>query len=145
MDCHDDQGLSFAVFVPLPGAPAPRVASEFRRPGELSYDAVHVPDGGRAVAFYGSVLGWEFTPGRSPGNWNVQVDGGNPQPMIGLSERPELDRPVIVPMFTVADAYAAADAVRAAGGTAEEPEDAGYATSALCTDDQGGQFWIAQF
>lgn len=145
VDCHDDQGLPFAVFVPLPGARAPEVAPEPGRPGELSYVAVHVPDAGRARAFYGSVLGWEFTPARFPGNWNVHVGGGYAQPMIGLSERPGLDRPVVVPMFTVADAHVAADAVRAAGGTAEEPGFAGYATSALCTDDQGGQFWIAQF
>lgn len=145
VEIHDDQGLQFAVYAAPAGRPAPEVAAEPGRPGELAYVSVHVPDAGRARAFYGSVLGWEFTPGRSPGNWSVQVDGGHVKPMTGLRERPELDHPVVVPMFSVADAAAATDAVRRAGGTAEEPDDAGYGTSALCTDDQGGTFWVCRF
>lgn len=143
IDCHDDQGLAFALHQPPP-EDLTVVAEDTSGAGELSYVAVHVPDTERAMAFYGSVLGWTFSPARFPGNWNVEVDGGSPRPtMIGLGRHP--GEPVVVPMFAVADVRAACDAVRAAGGTATEPSAAGYATSSDCTDDQGGRFYLAQF
>ncbi len=143
IDCRDDQGLQFALHQPPPDD-VTTVVQEAAGVGELSFVAVQVPDTDRARAFYGSVLGWEFNPGWYPQSWQVQVGGESPRPaMIGLGQRP--DGPVVVPMFTVVDIGAACDTVRATGGTATEPQFAGYGTSAECTDDQGGRFYLVQF
>ncbi|TCK26154.1 VOC family protein [Pseudonocardia endophytica] len=142
-DCRDDQGLAFAVHEPPPGATS-AAPSDMGHPGELAYVAIHVPDTDRARAFYGSVLGWGFSPARFPGNFSVEVGGGSPRPtMIGVGQHD--GEPAVVPMFAVRDIHAARDAARAAGGTCTEPSAAGYATSCDGTDDQGGQFYLGQF
>lgn len=143
VDCQDDQGLAFALHEP-PAGDTSTVPSDMGRPGEPAYVAIHVPDTDRARAFYGSVLGWTFSPARFPGNFGVEVDGGAPRPTrIGLGQHD--GTPAVVPMFAVADIRAACDAARAAGGTCTEPSAAGYATSCDGTDDQGGQFYLGQF
>lgn len=139
-NCVDDQGLAFAVFTP-PGGPG--AAPDTTRPGELTYLILQLPDSGRARAFYGTVLGWRFVPGRAAGNWNVLVDSGDTHPRAGLSSGP--GEPTVVPMFAVADIAAAVVAVRAAGGTADDPALAGYGTSSACVDDQDAQFWLVQY
>lgn len=142
VDCHDDQGLAFALHQPAPGGST--IGPDTGAAGELAYVAVQTPDTERARAFYGSVLGWEFVAGTTPGNWHVEVGGEPTRPaMVGLGRHP--GPPVVLPMFSVTDVHAALDAVRAAGGTAAEPEAAGYGTVSECTDDQGGRFYLARF
>jgi uncharacterized glyoxalase superfamily protein PhnB len=137
--CVDDQGLPFAVFTPHPGGTRPDPAA----PGALTYLTIEVPDATRARAFYGTVLGWRFVPGRTPGGWSVRGDAGDTSPMTGLMGGAETA--AVVPMFVVADVAAAVAAVRAAGGTADDPAPAGYGTSTQCTDDQGARFWLVQY
>jgi uncharacterized protein len=114
------------------------------RPGDLTYVTLRVPDSVRARAFYGAVLGWEFTPGRVEDGWTVRRDGADVHPMVGLwggSDQP----PAAVPMYLVDDIDTAVAAVRAAGGTSTEPEKQSYGISAECVDDQGLTFYLGQW
>jgi uncharacterized glyoxalase superfamily protein PhnB len=129
-DCTDDQGLRFALTTP--SGPA----RDTTAPGELAYVTLRFPDTLRARAFYGTVLGWRFTPGREPGHWNVA------ETAAGIAEGAG---PTAVPMFAVPDVRAAAALVRDAGGTATDPAFAGYGTSTDCRDDQGAPFWLTEF
>ncbi len=61
--CVDDQGTPFAVFRPPLGDPGPRLAEHGTRQGDVAYITVEVADSSRTRAFYGSVLGWRFSPG----------------------------------------------------------------------------------
>jgi predicted enzyme related to lactoylglutathione lyase len=47
-------------------------------------------------------------------------------------------------MFRVDDIQAAVERVRAAGGTASEPQHEGYCIRAECADDQGVRFLLGQ-
>jgi predicted enzyme related to lactoylglutathione lyase len=142
--CTDDQGMAFAVYDDPAGAPAtasgrpspPQSAS----PGEISYVTLEVPDSARARAFFGTVLDWHFSPGRVPDGWSVQIDDGELHPMTGMHGGHE--RPTAVPVYAVDDIDAAVSRVRAAGGTATEPERRPYGTLAECVDDQGSRFYL---
>ncbi len=126
-DCVDDQGVPFALLggsaPPLPGGP-----------GSLAYVDLQVPDAVRARAFYGTVLGWRFTPGTAEGYWHVLAAG----PMIGLSGGHGTAR--AVPWFRVDDPAATAAAVRESGGTADAPAATPHGPEAVCADDQGAPF-----
>jgi predicted enzyme related to lactoylglutathione lyase len=141
-DCVDDQGLAFAVYeVSGDVAAAPTTGA---RPGDLTYVTLRVPDSARARAFYGAVLGWDFTPGRVEDGWTVRRDGADVHPMVGLwggSDQP----PAGVPMYLVDDIETAVAAVRAAGGTSTEPEKQSYGISAECVDDQDLTFYLGQW
>lgn len=134
-DCVDNQGMRFAVV---------ELARSARTPlgqpgqGELVYLTVGSPDSGLFRDFYGSVFGWTFTPGRIDDGWGVT----GCSPMMGMHGN--ADRPVVVPMYGVGDIDAAVGAVRAAGGTATEPEQMPYGTTADCVDDQGVSFYLGQ-
>jgi uncharacterized protein len=103
-----------------------------------------VPDATRARAFYGTVLGWRFTPGRVADGWNVALASGDTRPMTGLWGGRAGDA-VVTPMYVVRDVAAAVATVRARGGTSTDPERQPYGTSAECTDDQGGRFYLVQY
>ena len=47
-------------------------------------------------------------------------------------------------MFAVDDIAAAVERVRAAGGTATDPERQPYGTTSDCTDDQGLRFYLGE-
>jgi uncharacterized protein len=159
-DCTDDQGTRFAVHQPpgpaapgpvvpgtatpaigisragTPGAASPRAAA---RDGDLAYVTFEVVDSRRARDFYGAVLGWRFAPGRVADGW--QVEGTTP--MAGLSGGHS--EATAVPVWRVADLRAAVGRVRAAGGTATEPQQEPYGLMADCADDQGSRFNLGQF
>jgi len=137
-DCVDDQGARFAVYEPPAGHVGVRPPANGRRHGDLSYLTLEVVDSVKARAFYGSVLGWRFTPGRIADGW--QVEG--PVPMTGLSGGH--DRATGVPMWRVDDIAAAVAAVRANGGAATDPGRQPYGVTAECTDDQGLRFYLGQ-
>jgi predicted enzyme related to lactoylglutathione lyase len=134
-DCVDNQGMAFAVYEPRPGNVRP--APNGTRHGDLAYVTFEVADSTRARAFFGSVLGWRFDPGRIEDGWNV--DG--PAPMAGLAGGPAR---VATPMWRVDDIGAAVGRVRAAGGTATEPEPQPHGLASECVDDQGTRFWLGQ-
>ncbi|MCH5645415.1 VOC family protein [Gordonia sp. ABSL49_1] len=137
LDAVDDQGVRFSVHVPDPAAP--RSPQHPRGIGEMSYLTVLTPDSARLRAFYGSVLGWEFHPGRIDDGW--EVDDVRPQIGIGGGA----DTSVAVPMWIADDVEAAVERVRDAGGRViDEPQRAPYGVTARCADDQGAEFYLGQ-
>jgi predicted enzyme related to lactoylglutathione lyase len=133
--CMDNQGLAFSLQQKVP---LPRPPSGGARQGDPAYIVFEFPDAARARAFYGSVLGVGFEPGRGPDHWNV----AGVAPMAGLSGGGQ--HATVVPMFRVDDIAAAVERVRAAGGTATEPVQQGYGIRAECADDQGVRFHLGQ-
>ncbi|MBC6462633.1 VOC family protein, partial [Actinomadura sp. HBU206391] len=138
--CADDQGMAFAVYQEPPDAQGAPVAPY--RHGEICYLTIEVPDSARARAFFGAVLNWEFTPGRAEDGWGALIGGEEGRFMTGLHGGHP--RSIVVPMYSVDDVHAAVERVRAAGGTATEPERQPYGITAKCVDDQGSHFYLGQ-
>lgn len=112
------------------------------RTGDVSYVYFALPDLDRARAFYGSVLGWTFAPGRIDPASN-QVDDVIPQ--LGLWDRPQPSGRWVhgaVLSYRVDDIEAAQAAVRGHGGTADEVRREPYGLSLDCVDDQGIEFYL---
>lgn len=135
-DCVDDQGMPFSLHEREPGTLRPPMNGT--DPGDVAYLTMQVPDSARARSFHAAVFGWTFTGGHVEDGW--QVDG--PAPMTGMSGGHA--HPDLVPMYRVSDVEAAVARVRAAGGTATDPERAPYGISSDCTDDQGLRFYLGQ-
>jgi predicted enzyme related to lactoylglutathione lyase len=112
-------------------------ATKPTRHGEAMYFTFQVPDGERAKAFYGGVVGWQFSPGSVPDAWGFEGPGlegglwGGPGRQVGWKL-----------MYAVDDLEAALARVRDHGGTAGEVEHHPYGTTADCVDDQGIEFWL---
>lgn len=132
-DCTDDQGVTFSLHEAGIGARPPANGAG---PGDLSYLTLEVLDSARTRTFYGAVLGWTFRPGGMPDGWAAE----GVVPMTGLHGGNE--RSTALPMWKVADVPAAVERVRAAGGTATDPERMPYGTTSECTDDQGLRFYL---
>ncbi|HEX2275306.1 MAG TPA: VOC family protein [Acidimicrobiales bacterium] len=137
-DCADDQGLPFAL-VEVTGGPGgghrPVPATGH---GDLAYVTIEVVDSARARSFFGSVLGWRFSPGQAEDGWAVE----GVVPMTGMAGGH--DRPTVVPMYRVDDIADAVERVRASGGRASDPERQPYGLTSTCTDDQGTRFYLGQ-
>jgi predicted enzyme related to lactoylglutathione lyase len=109
------------------------------RHGHAGYFTFQVPDAERAKAFYGTVLGWQFSPGTTEGGWGIEGNGlhgglwGGPGRQVGWKL-----------MYAVDDLPSALERVRAQGGEAGEPEHHPYGLTAECVDDQGIEFWLWQ-
>jgi predicted enzyme related to lactoylglutathione lyase len=135
-NCVDDQGMPFALFQPPAGTQRP--PANGLRHGDVSYITLEVQDAAKARAFYGSVLGWQFAAGRVADGWQVQ----DTAPMAGISGGHA--QATGVPMYRVDDIHAGVARVRAAGGTASDPEEQPYGLSSVCTDPQGTRFLLGQ-
>jgi predicted enzyme related to lactoylglutathione lyase len=137
--CTDPEGLRFAIYeLPPPDGRSERPAINGERHGDISYITMHVVDSAVARTFYGSVLGWEFEPGRIEDGWGPT----DVHPMTGMSGGSE--RACILPMYRVDDIQTAVVRVREAGGTATDPELEPYGWSSECVDDQGAAFYLGQ-
>jgi predicted enzyme related to lactoylglutathione lyase len=132
-DCVDDQGIAFALHQAGSG---PRSPENGRVRGDLSYLTLEVIDSARFRTFYGQVLGWTFTGGTVEDGWSPQ----GVSPMTGMHGGNAAN--TAVPMWKVDDVAAAVERVRAAGGTATEPERQPYGATSECTDDQGVRFYL---
>jgi predicted enzyme related to lactoylglutathione lyase len=135
-DCVDDQGTEFALWQLEAGTPRP--STHGRRAGDLSYLTLEVVDSAKARAFYGSVLGWTFNPGRIADGWEVVAAA----PMTGLSGGH--DHASAVPMWRVDDVARTIAAIRANGGTATDPERQPYGITSEGADDQGSRFYLGE-
>lgn len=135
-DCVDDDGTCFALYQ-LTGDER-RGPANGARQGDLSYLTMEVRDSARARAFYGTVLGWTFRPGRAEDGWFPD----EVVPMTGMHGGHQ--QATVVAMYRVDDISAAVQQVRALSGTAPEPERQPYGRSALCVDDQGTRFYLGQ-
>lgn len=107
--------------------------------GDVGYASLWVPDVTRAEAFYGSVLGWRFAPGSVEQGRQVT---GLPNQHIGMWGGQGRRGTLI--SFAVEDAEQSVRRIRAAGGTADEPEQEPYGLASMCADDQGMPFSIFQ-
>jgi len=132
-DCADDHGTVFALHRAGSG---PRSPENGARQGDLSYLTLEVVDSARFRTFYGQVLGWTFTGGTIEDGWSVP----GVSPMTGMHGGNAAD--TAVPMWKVDDVAAAVERVRAAGGTATDPERQPYGTTSEATDDQGVRFYL---
>jgi uncharacterized glyoxalase superfamily protein PhnB len=109
------------------------------RHGEAAYFTFQVPDDEAAKAFYGAVLGWQFSPGSVESAWGVEGNGlfgglwGGPGRQVGWKL-----------MYAVDDVKAALAHVRELGGQAGEVEQQPYGLSADCVDNQGIEFYLLQ-
>lgn len=111
--------------------PAPAATA----PG-LGYFTVDAPDGARAAAFYGALLGWQAeASGRGYHVANIEPPGG-----IDSSK----DDPGVTIYFRVDDVAAAAARVRELGGTVLSEETHPSGGDAACLDDQGVPFHLWQ-
>ena len=135
-DCVDDQGMPFALYQ-LAGDEA-RPPVNGGHPGDLAYITIQVVDSAGARAFYGSVLGWRFSPGRATDGW----EAADVTPMVGMSG--SHDQATVEPMYRVDNIAAAVRRVRAAGGSATDPQAQPYGIMSECTDDQGTRFYLGQ-
>jgi predicted enzyme related to lactoylglutathione lyase len=106
--------------------------------GEIAYLTLEMPDLRAANDFYTTVFGWQFTPGHVANGRQVR----GPVPMTGVAG--DADVPGAVALFAVDDVAAAVARVRAAGGTATEPERQPYGVTSSCTDDQGMRFYLGE-
>jgi uncharacterized glyoxalase superfamily protein PhnB len=136
-DCVDDQGVPFAL-VGSEGGPAEPGRTPGTHHGDLTYITMEVVDSARARAFYSSALGWRFSPGRIEDGWGVE----DVAPMVGMAGGQAVA--TIVPMYRVDDIATAVERVRAAGGTATDPERQPYGVSSVGTDDQGTRFYLGE-
>ncbi len=137
-ECVDDQGTPFAVFRPPSGDPGPRLAQHGTRQGDVAYISLEVADSAKTRAFYGAVLGWQVTPGRVEDGWQVE----DVRPGTGISGGHAVA--TAVPLYLVDDIDAAVERVRAAGGTASDPERQPYGVTSDCADDQGTRFSLGE-
>ncbi|MGH9123866.1 MAG: VOC family protein [Acidimicrobiales bacterium] len=133
-NCIDDQGVPFALLEARPATPPVD-----ERQGDVAYVTMEVEDSARARAFYGSVLGWRFLPGRVEDGWDID----NLAPKTGL--RGGQARATTVPMYRVDNLTETVARVRAQGGRATDPERQPYGLTSDCTDDQGTRFYLGQF
>jgi predicted enzyme related to lactoylglutathione lyase len=104
------------------------------RQGDVGYVSLWVPDGQRAVDFFGRVLGWRYhadAAGHSAQVAGVElhhgVDGGH-------------ERSTLFLCFVVDEIGAAVARVRAAGGRADEPSEEPHGLTAMCADVEGTAF-----
>jgi predicted enzyme related to lactoylglutathione lyase len=102
--------------------------------GDLFYFVQPVADD-TAREFWANLLGWQLTPGSHDNGWNIA--DVTPPGGVFVSAPGPTDL-----YFRVADVDAAAERIRAAGGTAgpAQPNTAG--SHANCADDQGVKFSI---
>jgi uncharacterized protein len=119
-----------------------RVSRNGTRHGDVSYVTLALPDAAAGRRFYGRVLGWTFGTGalESEGNQAAEV-----VPQVGLwpgsAWREGITTGAIL-SWRVDDIAAAVDTVRAAGGTASDPELLPYGLQSECTDGSGLSFWL---
>ena len=104
--------------------------------GDLVYYWLSTADGERAKAFYGGLLGWEFSTGNVPGGFSIT----NSSPPGGLHGGGEGSGFQVC--FSVDDLEAAMTKVRELGGEAGDPQDTEAGAYSLCRDDQGTDFCI---
>jgi predicted enzyme related to lactoylglutathione lyase len=103
---------------------------------DLYYSTLTVGDLDRGLRFFGELFGWQPT-GEGHDRGGVQYVSLATNPPMGINN----DVGTANVHFVADDLDAAAEAVRAAGGTAEIADGGEWA---ICTDDQGVQFGLTK-
>jgi uncharacterized glyoxalase superfamily protein PhnB len=107
------------------------------RQGELGYLSLPVADLGRGMAFFGELLGWEFSEPGSEGG--VHILNANFPGSVGPGQG---DKPAVT--FVVDDLPGAVATVRRLGGTATDPAGPDAWHTSMCTDGEGLEFTLVQ-
>jgi uncharacterized glyoxalase superfamily protein PhnB len=132
---RDPFGHRWMLSSPVPSTvhePAPPYVAHH---GDLAYVSLWVHDMERAASFYRAVLGWRFDEsGRHTASHSQSLPHG-----LWTGEQPSLFM-----CIAVDDLDAAVERVRAAGGTAGEPQDEPHGRVVDCVDDQGMSFALYQ-
>jgi uncharacterized glyoxalase superfamily protein PhnB len=115
----------------------PAGATRFRQ-GDVANVTMVARDARRAREFYEAVLQVPFSPGH-PGTWRTEEIT---PPMGIFSSRS--GEPEVQLSYRVDDIAAAMERVRAAGGSADEPQRLPYGLVVRCADDQGVTFRLWQ-
>jgi uncharacterized glyoxalase superfamily protein PhnB len=102
--------------------------------GDVGYVSVWTPDAGRAVAFYGHVLGWTYDPA------SHQVT--NTTQHIGIFSVP--GPRTLFCCYAVADLQGARQSILDGGGTVDEAQEFDFGTVLGATDAQGTAFAVFQ-
>jgi len=123
-----------------------------RRPGDVSYLSLALPDVARGERFYAGLLGWTFPvgqPGRPQGDDVTpevqQGDGVTPE--VGMWDGARPGRAATrgaVPGFRVEDIGVSVVRVRDLGGTATDAVERPYGLEAECSDNQGLPLFLHQ-
>ncbi len=114
-----------------------RSAAARSRTGELVYLTLPADDLERGMAFFGELMGWEFSEPGSQGG--VHILNANFPGSVGPGGG---NAPVV--SFVVDDLDAAVATVRRLGGTATDPDGPDAWRTAACTDGAGLEFNLVQ-
>ena len=104
------------------------------RHGDVGYASLWVRDADRAAQFFSEVLGWRCEPNERGQGWTVHGLTLHQ----GIYASPE--HIGLFLCYAVADMTEGLEAVRRAGGTASDPVEEPWGTTADCTDVQGLPF-----
>jgi uncharacterized glyoxalase superfamily protein PhnB len=122
----------------------PEQVAARRAPSEPYYMTLTSPDVERGAAFYGAVLGWEFSEPNSSGgrhvvNTEMPIGLRPPENPFSTTEPGQIDM-----WFTVRDFDDAVNRVRASGGVVVSVTAYDSGREAICTDDQGVTFKLSE-
>jgi uncharacterized glyoxalase superfamily protein PhnB/catechol 2,3-dioxygenase-like lactoylglutathione lyase family enzyme len=115
----------------------PAGATRFRQ-GDVANVTMVARDAQRAKEFYEAVLQVPFSPAH-PGTWRTEEI----TPPLGIFTARD-GEPEVQLSYRVDDIAAAVERVRAAGGSADEPQRLPYGLVVRCVDDQGTTFRLWQ-
>ncbi len=138
-ECVDDQGTAFAVFSPPGDGPGPRLAPHGSRPGDLAYVTLEVADTSRTPRLLRHGTGLAFlarTRRRTAGRSTTCVPG--------RASAAGTTGPRRSPCTWSTTSSPRVRRVRAAGGTATDPETQPYGVTSDCVDDQGTRFFLGE-
>jgi predicted enzyme related to lactoylglutathione lyase len=134
LEAVDPAGSRFGVWQPAPGFEPP--AQPPARAGDIAYFVQATPDLDRSRVFFADLFGWTYgAPGSAGG---LPIEGSAPLGFLGPGDIAG------ALTFGVADAETAVAAIRAAGGTADDPIGSPYGPYSSAVDDQGTRFAIFQ-
>ena len=138
-DCVDPHGIPFYLHQFEDGPTQTADLANGAHHGDVAYITLGVPDLASAQAFYGAVLGWTFSAGRSgQGGQTNSVT-----PMTGIWGGGDWTGARLA--YRVDDIAAAVEQVAALGGTTGPVERRPYGLACDdCVDDQGSPFMLLQ-
>lgn len=137
----DPHGHRWNIGTPLRDSAEARALN---RPSEPYYLTLTTPDVERGAAFYGAVLGWEFTEQNPEGGRHV-TNTKQPIGLRGPTSPYSQTAPGEIEMWwIVRDFDDALVRVRGAGGTVDTVNSYDSGREARCTDNQGVSFRLSE-
>jgi predicted enzyme related to lactoylglutathione lyase len=133
LEAADPAGSRFGIWQPAPGYEPS--ADSSATAGDIAYFVQATSDLDRSRAFFTDLFGWTYgAPGSAGG---LPIEGSAPLGFLSPAGESGL-------AFGVTDIATTVAAIRAAGGTADDPLRSPYGPYASAVDDQGTRFGIFQ-